>query len=149
MKYCTKCGKELNDGDLFCGNCGAKVNEITRSSSSDDYYSNNYNTNRVSNILHPTSKIAFILSIIGIVLFIGEMLLIGFHDTDISATLFVLGFMLLIFVTGGALGTAIPGFIINKKRDVKKGIVIAAFVLAIILATCMIFLYAAISALSE
>lgn len=28
-KYCVKCGKPLNDGDLFCGNCGVKTNELT------------------------------------------------------------------------------------------------------------------------
>lgn len=26
MAYCTKCGKELQEGDLFCGSCGAPVN---------------------------------------------------------------------------------------------------------------------------
>ena len=27
MKYCTKCGQELNDDALFCSKCGAKVEE--------------------------------------------------------------------------------------------------------------------------
>ena len=26
MAYCTKCGKELQEGDRFCGSCGAPVN---------------------------------------------------------------------------------------------------------------------------
>ena len=25
MKFCTKCGKELEEGALFCANCGAEV----------------------------------------------------------------------------------------------------------------------------
>ena len=25
MKYCTKCGNELKDTDIFCGKCGTKV----------------------------------------------------------------------------------------------------------------------------
>ena len=24
MKYCSNCGKELQDADVFCGNCGTK-----------------------------------------------------------------------------------------------------------------------------
>lgn len=24
MKYCSNCGKELNDDDLFCSKCGTK-----------------------------------------------------------------------------------------------------------------------------
>lgn len=28
MKYCTKCGQELNDDALFCSRCGAKVEEV-------------------------------------------------------------------------------------------------------------------------
>ena len=27
MKYCVKCGAELNDNDVFCPKCGAKVGE--------------------------------------------------------------------------------------------------------------------------
>lgn len=29
MKYCQKCGTEMEDGDLFCGNCGAKQPEVS------------------------------------------------------------------------------------------------------------------------
>lgn len=25
MAFCTKCGSKLNDGAVFCGQCGAKV----------------------------------------------------------------------------------------------------------------------------
>ena len=25
---CTKCGAHINDGDMFCGECGAKVESI-------------------------------------------------------------------------------------------------------------------------
>lgn len=28
MKYCTKCGKQLNDDDLFCPACGAKQEAV-------------------------------------------------------------------------------------------------------------------------
>ena len=29
--FCTKCGKELYDGDRFCAHCGAEVREAKRS----------------------------------------------------------------------------------------------------------------------
>ena len=28
--FCTKCGKELHEGDRFCSRCGAKVREEER-----------------------------------------------------------------------------------------------------------------------
>ena len=30
MPYCSKCGANLTDQDVFCTNCGAKVAKITR-----------------------------------------------------------------------------------------------------------------------
>ncbi|MBO6280841.1 MAG: zinc-ribbon domain-containing protein [Bacilli bacterium] len=37
MKYCTKCGQELNDDALFCSRCGQKVespvNEVSKKTS--------------------------------------------------------------------------------------------------------------------
>ena len=32
MKYCPKCGKELNDNDLFCPGCGLKQNYLVNQS---------------------------------------------------------------------------------------------------------------------
>ena len=34
--FCTKCGKELHEGDRFCGNCGAKVREEESATSYQD-----------------------------------------------------------------------------------------------------------------
>ena len=28
MKYCVKCGKQLNDDDVFCSNCGAQQSSL-------------------------------------------------------------------------------------------------------------------------
>ena len=32
MKYCEKCGAEMNDDALFCSKCGAKVSEVAKPS---------------------------------------------------------------------------------------------------------------------
>ena len=61
MNYCPKCGNKINDGDKFCSNCGYKVEVVIERN--DDYYSNNYIKNRVSNTPSGASKTAFILSI--------------------------------------------------------------------------------------
>ncbi|MCB5230900.1 MAG: zinc ribbon domain-containing protein [Candidatus Cloacimonas sp.] len=32
--WCTECGKEVFEGDVFCGSCGAKLSDISENSSS-------------------------------------------------------------------------------------------------------------------
>ena len=141
MRFCTKCGNELKDEDNFCGKCGAKVEiEGPRQFGVEDIYSNNYADKReyTSNTV---GKIGFILSIIGLVLFNVVMFMMGFGDDTFPVTLFVLCYLLLLAVTGASLGTAIPGFVISRKRVANKKMAVAGFILALILATCMILLY--------
>lgn len=141
MKFCTKCGNELKDDDMFCARCGAKAtNEEPRQFGVEDIYSNNY-ADKKAYSSNTVGKIGFILSIIGLVLFNALMFMIGFGDDTFPATLFVLLYLLLLSLTGASLGTAIPGFVISRKRVANKKIAVAGFVLALILATCMIFLY--------
>lgn len=137
MKYCTKCGKELNDSDIFCPKCGTKsiVEE-----KQEDIYSNNY-ADKEAYKSNTVGKIGFILSIVGLVLFNVLMFMIGFGDYILPAGLFVIMYLLLFALTGAALGTAIPGFVISRRRIANKKIAVAGFVLAIILAVCMIVLY--------
>lgn len=141
MKFCTKCGNVLNDDDKFCGRCGAKVEDKEpRQFGVEDIYSNNY-ADKKEYTSNTAGKIGFILSIVGLVLFNAMMFMIGFGDDDFPATLFVLCYLLLLALTGASLGTAIPGFVISRKRKANKKIAVAGFVLALILVTCMIFLY--------
>jgi hypothetical protein len=70
------------------------------------------------------------------------MFMIGFGDYIFPATLFVLLYLLLLALTGASLGTAIPGFVISRRRIANKKIAVAGFILALILVTCMIVLYA-------
>ena len=71
MNYCPKCGNKINDGDKFCSNCGYKVEVVIERNN--DYYSNNYIANRISYETPGASKVAFILSLIGLALFIAEI----------------------------------------------------------------------------
>ena len=139
MNYCPKCGNKINDGDKFCSNCGYKVEVVIERN--DDYYSNNYIKNRVSNTPSGASKTAFILSIIGIVLFLIEIFIIGFADEMFPASIFILFFMLDCALAIASLATAIPGFVSARKNNIKSKIVIAAFVLSIILISMVMFLY--------
>ena len=125
MKYCTKCGSQLNDSDVFCPKCGTKS---VVENKQEDIYSNNY-ADKEEYKSNTVGKIAFILSIVGLVLFNGLMFMIGFGDYIFPA------------LTGASLGTAIPGFVISRRRKANKRIAIAGFVLALILVTCMIVLY--------
>ena len=141
MRFCTKCGNELKDNDNFCGRCGAKVEvEEPRQFGVEDIYSNNY-ADKKEYTSNTAGKIGFILSIVGLVLFNVVMFMIGFADDTLPVTLFVLCYLLLLAVTGASLGTAIPGFVISRKRVANKKIAVAGFILALILATCMILLY--------
>lgn len=137
MKYCTKCGSQLNDSDVFCPKCGTKS---VVENKQEDIYSNNY-ADKEEYKSNTIGKIAFILSIVGLVLFNGLMFMIGFGDYIFPAGLFVLLYLLLLALTGASLGTAIPGFVISRRRKANKKIAIAGFVLALILVTCMIVLY--------
>ena len=141
MNYCPKCGNRLNDGDLFCSHCGSKLVEATNSYDKNDYYSNNYIQKRVSYTTPGASKVAFILSIIGLVLFTIEILLIGFEDDTFPVALFIVFFMIDCALAIASISTAIPGFVISKKYNLKSKISIAAFVLAIILVTLVMLLY--------
>ena len=44
MKYCTKCGRQLNDDDLFCPACGAKQ-VVAEQEPQEDYYEEDYQEN--------------------------------------------------------------------------------------------------------
>ena len=149
MRFCTKCGHELNDGDLFCANCGAKINDDSKPTvKDDDYYSNNYIYDRpkVSYKTHPCSKIALVLSILGFAIFGAQLVLVGIYSWEdnipyYATTIFALLMLLLLTCSITALATGIPGFAISRKHGLKSGITIASFVLSIILASILFVLY--------
>lgn len=72
MKYCSKCGTELQDSDIYCPKCGAKVgnsssaNEFTYTNTNYNYdggSSNNVQSNNNSTLL----KVGFAFGIVNIV----------------------------------------------------------------------------------
>jgi hypothetical protein len=74
MKYCSKCGTELQDSDIYCPKCGAKVgnssssNEFTYTNTNTNYNydggtSNNVQNNNDSTLL----KVGFAFGIVNIV----------------------------------------------------------------------------------
>ena len=42
MAYCSKCGKELKDNAVFCGNCGNQINKTTQSPKSFELFKGNF-----------------------------------------------------------------------------------------------------------
>ena len=45
MKYCTRCGNELKDDDIFCGKCGYKQDSHTTENNLEELKNLNQNDN--------------------------------------------------------------------------------------------------------
>ena len=140
MSFCSKCGAKLNDGDLFCHNCGAQVDVKPQQ---EKYYGDidNFPTKKApvtinnSNVSHPLAKAGLIVSIIGLALMGLFFVTLGFAYGEQSTDLLLISTLSLLFGIVGcvvSLGLAIPGFILTKKRGYAKGVAIAALILAII-----------------
>ena len=151
MPYCPKCGAKVEDGDLYCYGCGYK---LSGGEPQPDKYRNytvseerrpNYETNH--GMVQPLSKVGFILSLIAIGLFVVSFLIAGFayesNDKGL-ALLFLLSLLFAVIFTEISLGLSIPGLIITRKREYRKGIAVAALILAIIaeIAVAILYVYA-------
>ena len=66
MKYCTKCGSQMNDGDLYCPKCGAKVDSNPFDSTFGPFYQNPTPTGK-SDPSNPPAGISKVLGILSIV----------------------------------------------------------------------------------
>lgn len=70
MKYCSRCGCELNDNDAFCPKCGTRASDAA--SSSYTQYSNsgytNTNTNNTKSNNDTLLKVAFGFGVASIVI---------------------------------------------------------------------------------
>ena len=143
MAFCPKCGTKLNDGDLFCHNCGAHV-DFVKPQQEEKYYGDidNFPTKKApsspvdnSNRANPLAKAGLIISIISISLMVIFFISLGFDFGEESRDLAVIAVASLLFGMIGcsaALGLSIPGLILTKKRGYSKGVAIAALVLSII-----------------
>lgn len=69
---CSKCGNELNKGDLFCTKCGKKVEQDVKENNTETFSNNNENSKKKFKkwkIIVPVAIILLILIILGIFLF--------------------------------------------------------------------------------
>lgn len=69
---CSKCGNELNKGDLFCTKCGKKVEQDVKENNTETFSNNNENSKKKFKkwkIVVPVAIILLILIILGIFLF--------------------------------------------------------------------------------
>ena len=152
MNYCPKCGNKLNENDKFCSNCGYKIEseEVeTKEMTGKDFFNSTYTptpSNEIHTKTHPLAKASFILCFISIgsiaLLFILTAISSTIDGSQAVITLFgVLSILFGILAGAASLGTAIPGFIITKKRNYPKPIALAALIIAIIICAVMFFFY--------
>ncbi len=153
MKYCTKCGREINDDDKFCPNCGFEITRYTIKEN--DVYSDNYSDRRYLKI-HPCIKLSLLFSIVGYGLFLIFITLVlrNFHNSELPAlTLLIIELSYLFSLIFGiaAVGSGIPGFIISKIRKVKSKkpffILLLSISLTILLVAVYVYTSIAISLL--
>ena len=152
MRFCTKCGNELKDGDIYCGNCGTKVNKdqvIDDSNRDSNYYSNDYIENRTSGAPCKLCKVSLVFGIISLVIFFIVIGIAVAYDNKETPNAVRGAFDLLlslgIITSGGALGLGISGFAVTKKKNGKMPLAIAAFVLGIVSAVLILGYYMYIS----
>ena len=150
MNFCPKCGNKLNENDRFCSNCGEEVViKATNTSAGKDFFNSTCAPNQqmINNTnTHPLAKASFILSLVSIGMFVIIFIIFGIYyneeSVDSGIILLLSGTVLIGMLTGiAALGTAIPGFILTKKRNHPKKIAITALVLSIIVCTFIMIIY--------
>lgn len=70
MKYCTRCGCELNDDAKFCTSCGARV---SNEGNTPNHFNNNMNTASIATDNESTviyGVLSFLFPIVGLILFL-------------------------------------------------------------------------------
>lgn len=133
MKYCTKCGNELRDTDLFCGKCGAKVEVIEEK---EDFFSEQKTYTTSNDNIRKRNGLAsagFTFSFIGFALSIFMVWAFAINvTTDSSVDGEYLRYIRLasIFFSVFGLGLSIPGVIIGVKMQYKKARAISGVVFA-------------------
>ena len=59
-KYCSKCGKEVGENEVYCGNCGASL-----SSDANNQANNDINNNNINSGVKDYTIAGFVCSIVG------------------------------------------------------------------------------------
>ena len=86
MKYCTKCGWEMSDSELFCPNCGNQVFPNENNQFNDVSYVDDTPPRQLSQSLQIAIKILLILAIVVILFNGGKYLLTGtmLNDSEVA-----------------------------------------------------------------
>ena len=135
MKYCTKCGNELKDTDIFCGKCGTKV-EVNNNETEDFFSQRTTYANESKEYVRKKNGLAsagFTFSFLGFALslFLVWAFLIKI-TTDSNTDVDLIKYIRLasIFFSVFGLGLSIPGVIVGVKIQYKKARAIAGIVFA-------------------
>lgn len=134
MKYCTKCGNELKDTDIFCAKCGIKVE---KKEDSEDFFSQRITyANENKEYVRKKNGLAsagFTFSFLGFALSLFLVWAYALKVTTNSNTdVDLLKYIKLssIFFSVFGLGLSIPGVVFGVKMQYKKARAIAGIVLA-------------------
>ena len=123
MIYCTKCGKELNDGTKFCNDCGQAVNANVQNQQTVQQYPQQIIITQAEQKTNGVGTAGFVLAIIGI--FLSWIPIVGWILWGLGLLLSFIG---LFFKPRGL---AVAGFIISIIDLIILLVVVGAIVSAI------------------
>ena len=146
MKYCTKCGSELKDTDLFCSNCGEKVNRIVEKEDNLFDYGKAQESSTKPRLRNIKGLLGFIFSIEAIL----DVLVyyyfrvdqknnslpgVNYDPTALNIALFFAAAMTLF-----AFLISMFGLSSALKNKIRKGFAIAGIIISIISAIAIVYL---------
>ncbi len=138
MKYCTKCGRQLNDDDLFCPACGAKQ-VVAEQEPQEDYYEEDYQENE--QLVEETKPIDKSFSLTNsLILFIGYVVLFIVY-LILNKTLFNEDAMLgkIGFFLGTLLFTMMQIInLVKSKNRHNQFLIILHLAFVIVMASCIV-----------
>ena len=138
MKYCTKCGRQLNDDDLFCPACGAKQ-VVAEQEPQEDYYEEDYQENE--QLVEETKPVDKSFSLTNsLVLFIGYVVLFIVY-LILNKTLFNEDAMLgkIGFFLGTLLFTMMQIInLVKSKNRHNQFLIILHLAFVIVMASCIV-----------
>ena len=138
MKYCTKCGRQLNDDDLFCPACGTKQ-VVAEQEPQEDYYEEDYQENE--QLVEETKPVDKSFSLTNsLILFIGYVVLFIVY-LILNKTLFNEDAMLgkIGFFLGTLLFTMMQIInLVKSKNRHNQFLIILHLAFVIVMASCIV-----------
>lgn len=138
MKYCTKCGRQLNDDDLFCPACGTKQ-VVAEQEPQEDYYEEDYQENE--QLVEETKPVDKSFSLTNsLILFVGYVVLFIVY-LILNKTLFNEDAMLgkIGFFLGTLLFTMMQIInLVKSKNRHNQFLIILHLAFVIVMASCIV-----------